>query len=311
MNLTYSPRACLFAFALSIALGVSACGSSDTGAGPSPSKDAGDDEEDDGAVGECTGTTTKTCSCSSDGTTRGTKKCQNGKFSACSNCVADVIKDAGVSNVDLCKAGYFTGEFSGSYKPGAFGFGFGMSMFEVPIMGVPFMDIPALSFNLEEQATGVGEFMTYTVGDGCMTGNAQAYGTDNPFVARISGSLDCSTGMFKGKLRGHYKLLNFDELPFEFEGPLNSMFALPSSLKDGVWSVMEPPAADGEPAGGGMGTWSADWKSNDVPVSDVDPCADIPYEDGGLPPVKGGGTPTTGTNTGSSDAGVARDSGST
>jgi hypothetical protein len=311
LNLTYSPRALLVACALTIALVAPACGSSDTGASPSPTPDAGDDEAGDGAVGECTGATTKSCACSSDGTTRGTKKCQNGKFSACSNCTADVIKDAAVSNVDLCKAGYYSGEFSGTYKPGAFGFGLGMSLLEVPITGTPFMDIPALSFNLEQQATGVGEFMTYTVGQGCMTGNAQAYGTDNPIVARVSGSLDCSTGIFTGTLTGHYKLLNFNELPFEFTGPLKAMFMLPSSIKDGTWTVSEPPAADGEAAGGGMGTWSADWKSDDVPYSDVDPCAEIPYEDGGLPaPKDGGSTPTHGS-TDSSDAGIVTDSGST
>jgi hypothetical protein len=172
----------------------------------------------------------------------------------------------------LCKAGFYSGQFTGKYKPGAFGFGVIGSFIEVDIMGAGANGYPALSFTLDAKQQGGGEFSSFTVKNGCMVGSANAYGTNNPFVALITGDLDCKTGKFSGTLTGRYDLLGLG-LKFEFTGPLDSQFEAPQSrLKDGVWNVKEPPALDGTAAGGGGGTWSAIWES-DAPPSGADPCS--------------------------------------
>ena len=38
-------------------------------------------------------------------------------------------------------------------------------------------------------------------------------------------------------------------------------------------SVQEPPALTGDPAGGGEGTWGAEFASDKAPDAGVDPCA--------------------------------------
>lgn len=289
----------------------SACGTSDTGAAaenPTPNNNAGDS-----AVAECTTEgQTRVCQCTGNSGS-GRKTCSKGKYGACSNCVGDHVKsDAAVlSTQDLCKAGYYEGAFTGNYRPGAFGgLGLGPSMFEVEIEGAPFMGQPPLAMTLSEADNGpAGEFHTYTVNGGCMTGVAHAVGTDNPFVARLEGNLDCATGYFVGTLSGRYTLLDVMGLEFEFKGPLTSQFVLPGTLKDGEWAVAEPESLLGGAQGGGDGGWSADWKSDMAPHVDVDPCADLPLFDGGTAAPSDGGAPSVNTKPSAADAGTPSDAG--
>ena len=244
---------------------------------------------------------TNTCTITDEGTTRpcpctdgsqGSQACLGGSFQPC-KCAAPVN-----TVQQLCKAGYYTGEFSGKYKPGAFGFGIIGGFIEVDIMGSKAGNYPALSFTLEAKQEGGGEFPTFSVKNGCMIGSANAYGTDNPIVALISGELDCRTGKFSGTITGRYDLLGFG-LKFNFTGPAEAQFENPQlRLKDGTWNVKEPPALDGTPAGGGGGTWSAIWEKAMAP-SGQDPCAEAMLgTDGGVSTDAGSGAVSTGTDAG-------------
>jgi len=254
-----------------------ACGSDDPKAGTTEEPST-EDDDDNSSVKECSEEGEKqSCTCASGGA--GKKTCKDGKYGSCASCVT-ARPDAGnkpATGKPMCRAGYYSGGFTGKYKPGAFGFGIGTSLLEVDIAGAMSNGRPALDLTLEENFMGNGgEFTTFTVGNGCMTGVAMAVGTNNPFVARLTGDLNCSTGEFIGTLEGKYTLLDLQGLEFTFKGPLIAQFDVDtSSLKDGEWTVSEPPALTGDPAGGGEGTWNATWDSDMAPARDVDPCADI------------------------------------
>jgi len=175
----------------------------------------------------------------------------------------------------MCKAGFYSGEFSGLYKPGVFGLGIISSPIEFKVEGSGAGGYPALSFTLLANQTGGGtdEFGTYTVKDGCMIGSAKVQNTNTPFIGRINGELDCKTGAFKGTITGQYDLEGLQLLKYDFSGTATSQFQLAqASLTDGLWNVAEPSALLGEPAGGGGGTWSAIWERESPPAGQ-DPCS--------------------------------------
>ncbi len=285
MRPTYSTLASVRAGLFTLGLLFSACGSSDDGSITNSSENSTTDDDDDkpstadAGANACTNEgKTSTCTCSNGKS--GTKTCKNSKYGSCV-CTSST-GDAGKPSTgkSMCKAGYYTGHFSGKYRPGAFGFGFFASSFEVDIMGgKSFFDdsLPPLAFTLTEDYGGTGEFQTFKVGGGCMQGIANAVVvTQSPFVARLEGNLNCSTGEFEGTLTGYYTLIGIPGADFSFKGPLTAQFNTASqSLDDGNWMVSEPPAADGNPAGGGEGTWDAQWTSEDSPVFANDPCKDV------------------------------------
>ena len=254
-----------------------------TGTGPSPT---------DATVAECTTVdegSARACTCT--GGAAGRQICFGGKYTGC-ECAT--IPDGGGTpggGGALCSAGYYTGDFDGKYKPGAFGFGIFMGFLEFEILGAAVGGVPALSFTLEKSSTGTGgEFETYTVKNGCMLGSAKAAGTDNPFVARLTGNLDCQTGIFDGTITGNYDFIQ-SGVKFQFTGPLSAQYQNPQKrLKDGIWNVKEPPALDGTAAGGGGGMWDAIWEAESAPPG-ADPCAALVL-------------PDAGTTVGASDAGV-------
>jgi hypothetical protein len=256
-------------------------------------------DEVDAGKSECSPEgTTRACTCESG--TQGRKSCKNGAYGACSNCVEARGSDAGrapaAGNQPRCKAGYYAGNLQGTYKPGFTGFGLGMGGIEVELMGQGSAGRPPLSLSIEETSSElIGEFSTYTVGDGCIEGIARSNGTDNPFAARITGDLDCNTGKFTGIMEGLYTLLGFDGLDFTFKGEITAQFApARSELGDGVWTVFEPLALDGNPAGGGSGSWNAVWTAERAPDAGVavDPCAKVvstgPLDAGAAPKTDGG-----------------------
>jgi hypothetical protein len=283
------PNIVLFVALSLSALGVSACGEKNTGGTSEP-----DDTDAQATPTQCsTEGSTAACTCTNGGS--GRKTCKGGAYGSCSSCTT-AKADAGPrpqSTEPQCKAGYYSGAFTGKYKPGAFGLGITESFLEVDLTSEISNGRPALAFTLMENATSSGgEFYTFTVGNGCMTGIAKAVGTTNPFIARINGDLDCNTGKFVGTLSGKYTLLDLMGLEFTFEGPITGMFSVPTaSLEDGVWNVDEPPALNGDRAGGGGGDWDAKFTSDVAPDAGEDPCASLPISTVGV------------------DAGMARDAG--
>lgn len=312
MLTTYLRTAFHAASALTLMVATSACGGNeptnasdeDSASGEVGATDD-DDSNSESAGSECSreGATTS-CTCS--GGDDGTRTCRKGKYSAC----VCSERDSGprTSNEPLCKAGYYTGSFKGKYRPGAFGFGLFPSGFEVDIEGgKSFFDdsLPPLAFTLTEEASGpAGEFATFTVGGGCMQGLATAVLiTQSPFVAKLTGNLDCATGEFVGELEGYYTLIGIPGADFTFRGPLTAKFDLQQvALDEGAWMVNEPASLSGEPQGGGNGTWDAKYTSPQAPKRDVDPCSKIiSGGDGGVTMI-GPGAPTS-----TSDAAVGTD----
>jgi hypothetical protein len=225
--------------------------------------------------------------CTCEGARVGTQLCRRGAYGSC----------ACASEGELaCRAGYYVGEFSGSYRPGFFGFGVGGSGLPFDIAGGPGGGRPGLSLTLVEVPTGAGEFATYRVGNGCMVGNSKAVGTNNPFVANFTGDLDCLTGEFKGELEGYYTLLSVPGANFRFGGEIQARFEIEEArLNDGIWDVTEPDALNGDPAGGGKGTWSARFQGENGPADD--PCKVLAPDGGFAMPM------ATPSDAGFSDAG--------
>jgi hypothetical protein len=245
--------------------------------------DAGDGvdeaELDAGAARECADEgSTRACTCASGAA--GRKTCSRGTYGSCGSCLekrADAGRSTGTVGAVNCKAGYYVGEMQGEYMPGFSGFGITRGGFSVHFMAEELNGQPALSLTLFENDTGAaGEFFSYTVNGGCMQGMAKSMGTDNPFVARLTGDLDCNTGAFVGVVEGNYTLLNLPGLEYQFKGPITAQFVIADAkLSDGQWSIAEPPALDGQPAGGGSGTWSATFASETAPDAGSDPCQGI------------------------------------
>jgi hypothetical protein len=219
---------------------------------------------------------TRACTCASGGT--GQKTCTAGNWSDCTSCST---RDAGPRPVikELCKAGYYVGHMEGKYKPGFASLGIAESLFEVDFESEAVGDNPPLALTLTENREGTGEFASFTVGGGCMVGLARSGDTDNPFVARLTGELDCKTGDFNGVMKGVYTLLNFPGLDYDFEGPITAHF-IDQELADGEWSADEPPALNGQPAGGGAGSWGATWQADQTPDLASDPCARLDADGG-------------------------------
>jgi hypothetical protein len=302
---TYSSTACLRAGILTLGLLFAACGGETPEVTSDEDNPATADDDDgpkkDGGVIECTNEgKSSACKCASGKT--GTHKCTDGKFSVCA-CGGTGTTDGGKPMVaNKCKAGYYTGNFKGKYRPGAFGFGIFGSGFEVDIEGgKSFFDdtLPPLAFSLSQELSGSGEFQTFKVGGGCMQGLATAVVvTQSPFVAKLDGELNCSTGVFEGTLTGYYTLIGIPGADFSFKGPLTAEFNFEAAtLDNGEWMVEEPPAANGDPAGGGEGTWDAMWTQDTAPMlSAKNPCDEIGPN--------GEHTPVTGTPAPTADAGV-------
>jgi hypothetical protein len=255
-----------------------ACG---TSVQPTPASDEGSADEVDAGSPECLSEgATRACTCASGA--QGRKSCKQGAYGACENCVeprSDAGRKPTTGNAPLCRAGYYAGNLQGKYKPSFTGLGLGAGGIEVELVGQETAGRAPLSLTLEETSSApAGEFTSYTVGDGCIQGVARSGDTDNPFAARITGDLDCGTGKFAGLLEGYYTLLGLEGLDYTFKGEITGQFELArSELTDGVWTLAEPPALDGSPAGGGSGSWNAVWTAEHAPsaTAAVDLCAKI------------------------------------
>ncbi len=243
----------------------------------------GGDSSDD-TPGDCKEGSRRDCRCDSSS---GQATCAGGSYGAC-ECTADheTMQDAGAGAprkpqpyAPMCKPGYYTGGFTGMYSPGLVGLGILNAGIDVDVMGADDAGVPSLALTLEESSSGAGEFVTYSVEGGCMSGLAEAGGTQTPFVARLTGDLDCSTGKFNGQLNGYYTFVGVPGFDFQFTGPFIGQFSPATTALDGTWMIMEPPALDGEPAGGGQGTWHATLQSASAPDGGEDPCKDIPAAD--------------------------------
>ncbi len=254
-----------------LTLALSACGGDDattSGGTGRDRQDAGDKGDGDGDGGdeveelECSDGPSRACSCAGGG--EGTQYC-NTSFGEYSDC------DCGSSgNNGLCKAGYYTGEFRGEWRPGQFDLGGGLTLVTADIEAKGTPEKPGLALTLEAKAETGGEFPTYEVKNGCIVGTATAFGFDShPFVAAMTGELDCETGKFEGVLDGKYYLFDTGELSvWYFGGPLTANFVVEGAkLDEGVWDMREKQTKPEEdPGAGGEGTWGAAWKSNEGPA---------------------------------------------
>lgn len=117
---------------------------------------------------------------------------------------------------------------------------------------------------------------TLRVSAGCMSGALMAQPSNRPFVARLSGSLDCATGRLTGGLVGVYYVLNNTDLDYPFTGAISAQFeSAESSLQSGTWNAVEPADPNNYSSGMGQGSWTATWMSDSAPIASVDPCAAV------------------------------------
>jgi hypothetical protein len=140
-----------------------------------------------------------------------------------------------------------------------------------------------------------GEFEPiYTVENGCVVGTATAVGgiDQHPFVALITGELDCETGIFTGSIDGYYDLFGGLGGQFFFSGPVSAAYADPPQLTNGMWKVSEKQSTAPNPPGG-SGGWFANWQSAEGPGATLPECEAL---------MNGGGTTDPGTDPG--DAGI-------
>lgn len=210
----------------------------------------------------CPSGPTQPCTC--DGGTAGVMYC-NAALGTYSECACSTTPGIG----QKCKAGYYTGTFEGDWRPGAFDLGGGLTLVTANIEAMGTADKPGLAITLDEKVVEAGEFTYREVENGCVTGTATSAGFDShPFVASISGKLDCATGEFDGVMDGYYHLFDLGELSvWEFSGPMLGTFNPDTaSIDQGTWDLREKQAKPNEdPGAGGEGTWNAAWQSDESP----------------------------------------------
>lgn len=226
----------------------------------------------DGVTGDCTAGASQSCDC---GQGSGTQECVAGAWEACVCDSPEPTPNPPPTGKAKCKPGYYTGWLKGKWRPGAFDLGGGATLVKASIETQDTAAGPGLAITLEEQSEGGGEFMTYTVSNGCATGMAESSGTENPFVARVTGSLDCETGEFKGNMEGQYDLLSLGS-PWYFTGdtgagadpvPFYAKFDPDAEkLTEGTFDLREKQAKlDEDPGAGGEGTWEVTWQAFESP----------------------------------------------
>ena len=173
-------------------------------------------------------------------------------------------EDAGtvvVPSDGTCRAGYYEGTLVGNYSYGGFGF-------------MPMQMIQSRSLTLVLTASGAATGQL-RVSASCV--NAQMVGTSStrPWVARITGNVDCSSGAFLGKLKGVYNLLDNTDSDYVFDGSVGAQLrATPDRLEGGSWSAAEPMDPGSFTGGSGSGSWRANWMAEAAPSAD-DPCAEL------------------------------------
>jgi len=143
-----------------------------------------------------------------------------------------------------CKAGHYTGSFSGMYASG------------LTFVGVPIPVAGNMDLTLAESADG--EF--FTISGGKLSGVADGL---FPFSADVSGTLDCTkAALVDGKLsNGIYDLGVQGVQGGTFEGPFPATYDKLTSSFTGTWKVYEPKMTTPPPIYGGSGDWNTHWVS--------------------------------------------------
>lgn len=225
---------------------------------------------------------TASCTCPDKGNIAGRQVCIASNWSAC-DCVAPVsVGNAGTGATDTdaavggndgivagdpagnkspsrfnwertpfelgtCKAGHYVGYFEGWYgSPAAF-------TAPVPVWSVPGADgLPGLEFWLEK-IPGSGEL--FAINGGKIRGTADGL---FPFTIDLTGTLDCKTKKFVGKLEnGEYDVFG---TKYQFEGNATADYdKLQNKFITGLWDAKEPTSPF--PTAGGSGKWDAEWSA--------------------------------------------------
>jgi hypothetical protein len=145
-----------------------------------------------------------------------------------------------------CKAGHYIGMFEGDYRsPAAW-------TFPVSVSGEAGADgAPGLEFWLEK-TPGSGEI--FSVNGGKMRGTANG---QFPFTADLTGTLDCATKKYVGRIEnGQYMVFGVTYL---FEGDVTADYdKVQNKFIAGKWLLVEPANA----FAGGELDWEATWSMN-------------------------------------------------
>lgn len=176
-----------------------------------------------------------------------------------------LIHSDGSSAAGACKAGHYTGMFSGTY-----------SSF-LTFVGVPIPVVGNVDLTLQQAVTNVGEFPMYTISNGKVSGTAD--GIVAQYQCDIVGTLDCAAKkLVNGGLRNCIYCVGafFDDagsclgVAGMFEGPLTADYDSSTlSFVNGTWNGSEQVTDSGAMVSdsgylgpgnyGGSGTWSAQY----------------------------------------------------
>ena len=173
--------------------------------------------------------------------------------------------DASLAAGGGCKAGHYTGMFSGTY-----------SSF-LTFVGVPIPVVGNVDLTLQQSVTSNGEFSMYTISNGTVSGTAD--GIVAQYQCDIVGTLDCrAKKLVNGGLRNCIYCVGtfFDDagtclgIAGSFEGPLTADYDTSTfSFVNGTWNGSEEITDGGAMVSdsgylgpgnyGGSGTWSAQY----------------------------------------------------
>lgn len=200
---------------------------------------------DAGAAGHCTAGEQTACTCTAaDGGVGpvGQQQCFEGEWLLC-NCLPVLVQPG--STLGDCLAGDYLGDFKGNYRSG---FKFGLPL---DVSG-------ALKLTLDQQKEGAGEFVTYAISNGVVSGKAN---DTYPFSGTLTGELNCTTKTFTAVFEGCYQLNETlgNLLQGCFKGPWNGVYNGKTHAFDvGSWDILEPNGALFN--AGGNGTWAGTYQ---------------------------------------------------
>lgn len=159
-----------------------------------------------------------------------------------------------------CGAGFYEGTWSGEHT-----YAFLWNPTTTQIVASSTVAAPVVSLVVDDN----GASSTHAV-RGCVSASMKANASVRPWLARLQGTVDCTTGELEGTLVGHYVVA---DTAFPFQGTYDAQL-FGAQLVDGSWDIEEPSDPEDGKSGTGFGEWSASFRAPSGPTI-LEPCATL------------------------------------